>query len=110
MQCTPKTECRDYLYLGMKGGVISSTALEHAFVRLIQKAGIDKHITLHGLRHTFATRWVESGLDIRSLAEILGHSDIKMTLNTYTHSLPEQRKKNMDIMAEIIQRRAEKQV
>ena len=38
---------------------------------------------MHGLRHTFATVGVQSGMDIRSLASILGHENVSMTLNTY---------------------------
>lgn len=44
---------------------------------------LGKPITMHGLRHTFATVGVQSGMDIRSLASILGHENVSMTLNTY---------------------------
>lgn len=40
----------------------------------------------HTLRHTFATRCIESGMDIKTLSEILGHTDVKTTLNRYVHS------------------------
>ena len=43
------------------------------------------HITPHSLRHTFCTRMIESGIDIKSLQYIMGHTDVKMTLNIYTH-------------------------
>ena len=39
----------------------------------------------HILRHTFATNCVENGMDVKSLSEILGHSDVKITLNRYIH-------------------------
>ena len=45
-----------------------------------------ENVTFHTLRHTFATRCVEAGFDIKTLSEILGHSDVKTTLNRYVHS------------------------
>ena len=84
-----------YIYITDGGGVINKTNLHQKLVTLCKKANISPYVSLHGSRHTFATRWLEAGLDVRSLAEILGHTDIKMTLNTYTHALPEQKRKNM---------------
>ncbi len=54
------------------------------YKRLLRRAGVADH-TFHTLRHTFATRCVESGVDIKSLSEIMGHSDVKITLQRYVH-------------------------
>lgn len=54
------------------------------------------NVNFHALRHTFATRCVEAGFDIKTLSEILGHSDVKTTLNKYVHSSMEQKIINMD--------------
>jgi len=53
-------------------------------------------VTFHTLRHTFATRCIVNGFDIKSLSEILGHSSVKITLDLYVHSSLEQKKNNMD--------------
>ena len=53
-------------------------------------------VGFHCLRHTFSTKCVESGFDIKTLSEILGHSDVKITLNKYVHSTMEQKMRNME--------------
>jgi integrase len=50
----------------------------------------------HALRHTFATRCVELGVDVKSLSEILGHSNVTITLNRYVHPSMELKKENMN--------------
>ena len=55
------------------------------FKALLHEAGITENISLHGLRHTFATHALASGVDAKTLSGILGHTDAVFTLNTYTH-------------------------
>jgi len=54
--------------------------------------------TFHTLRHTFATRALEAGMDVNVLASILGHADPSVTLKVYAHALPDHKKESMDKM------------
>lgn len=62
-----------------------------SFYRLSKKAGI-KDANFHCLRHTFATRALEAGINPKVVQEILGHSTISMTLDTYSHVMPDTKK------------------
>ena len=56
------------------------------------------HGSLHTLRHTFATRLFRNNVDIKVISELLGHSDVSITYNIYTHVIQEQKKKAVDIL------------
>lgn len=68
--------------------------LQMKFEKMIAECGIDK-ANFHALRHTFASSCVEAGVDVKTLSEILGHSDVKTTLNKYVHSSFELKQKSM---------------
>ncbi|MCD7946092.1 MAG: site-specific integrase [Clostridiales bacterium] len=67
------------------------------YKRFLNKAGLDP-LTFHTLRHTFATRCVEKGMDAKSLSEILGHSDVKTTLQRYVHPSMELKKTQVNLL------------
>lgn len=75
-------------------------AYQKLYKKMLASAGV-KERKFHALRHTFATRALELGVDIKTLSEILGHSNITITLNIYTHSLMEQKKIAMDKLNEL---------
>ena len=79
--------------------------LENSFSRLIKKVGLKK-IKYHALRHTFATRSIEAGVDIKTLSELLGHSTVDITLKTYVHTSDELKKKSIDKLVSYMQEEA----
>ena len=56
------------------------------------------HFTFHALRHTFATRALERGMDYKTLSAILGHYSVAFTMDTYVHSMDEHKRREMDKM------------
>ena len=57
---------------------------------------------MHILRHTFATRCIEAGMKPKTLQMLLGHSNIGITMNLYVHTTEEEKKKEMDLVAEAL--------
>lgn len=74
---------------------IEPRTMQNHFQTYLHESGIE-HANFHALRHTFATRCVEVGFDIKSLSEILGHTTVNITLNRYVHSSFELKCTNMD--------------
>jgi len=58
--------------------------LQYHFKKVIKELDIEE-VNFHILRHTFATRCIELGFDVKSLSEILGHSSVAITMNKYVH-------------------------
>lgn len=74
----------EHLFQGQNKDVYSARSIEIVLKNALQKCGINKKITVHSLRHSFASHLVEQGTDIRIIQEILGNKDIRST-QIYTH-------------------------
>jgi len=75
-------------------------AYQKLYKKVLKDACVKDH-KFHAIRHTFATRALELGVDIKTLSEILGHANVSITLNIYAHSLMEQKKIAMDKLNEL---------
>lgn len=84
-----------YVLTGKVGKFVEPRTMQNRFHSYIQQSGI-LDANYHALRHTFATRCVEVGFEIKSLSEILGHSNVNITLNKYVHSSYELKYLNMN--------------
>jgi integrase/recombinase XerD len=79
-----KKGCEDILFVNKRGGQLSRIMIFYIIKDLAKKAGINKNISPHTFRHSFATHLVEGGADLRAVQEMLGHESITTT-EIYTH-------------------------
>ena len=75
---------------------IDGDNLRRAFKKALQKAGIED-FHFHDLRHTFATRLAQNGVDIYTISKLLGHKDIQMT-QRYSHHSPESLRDGIQVL------------
>lgn len=87
-----------YVLSGSKGRYLEPRTMQNRFKRYISEANIGD-ANFHATRHTFATRCIEVGFDIKTLSEILGHANVNITLNRYVHSSYELKCNNMSKLA-----------
>lgn len=76
----------EYVIATRTGGVVGTRAYQKTYQRILVKLDIP-YKNFHSLRHTFATRAIEIGMDVKTLSEILGHKNPMITLQRYTHSM-----------------------
>ena len=89
-----------YVIETTKGEPVRVNSYQRSFETLQKKLGIEKK-GFHSLRHTFATRALECGMDVKTLSEILGHKNAPVTLNRYAHSLQEHKQEMMNKVGKI---------
>lgn len=89
-----------YLVTGLEDYYLEPRTMQTHFKRVLEHASM-RQVNFHALRHTFATRCVEVGFDIKSLSEILGHASVTITMNRYVHPSLELKKENMQKLSDL---------
>lgn len=92
---TVKSNAVSNYVLSDKNDFINPRTYEYRFHSIIKNSGLSD-FNFHKLRHTFATRCVENGVDIKTLSEILGHANVSITLNLYVHPSMKQKIKQIN--------------
>ena len=87
----------DFFLTGNTHGM-EPRSLHNHFKNYLKQCGVADY-NYHSLRHTFATKYIEAGYDVKSLSEILGHSNVKITLERYVHSSNELKRNNIENLA-----------
>lgn len=90
-----------YLVSSKDGKVLAVRSYQRSFELLLKRLGIP-HRGFHALRHTFTTRAMECGMDVKTLSEILGHKNPTTTLMHYAHSLDEHKNAMMNRVGELL--------
>lgn len=92
--CPP--EHPEYFFLSQSSDTpMDPRTFQNHYRQILTSAGL-RHLNFHAIRHTFATRCITSGIDPKTLSELLGHSNLKITLEYYFHSSLEFKKEQID--------------
>lgn len=94
-------ERQGYILASETKPYIEPRTMQNYFRYIQQQCGLDP-VNFHALRHTFATRCVEVGFDVKSLSEILGHASVNITMNRYVHPSMELKKQNMQKLSGLL--------
>lgn len=91
-----QVEKSDSYFISSRGDkFLDPRTYQAKFKIYLQNSGL-RYRNFHSLRHTFATRCIEKGMDVKSLSEILGHSNVTVTLNRYVHSSMELKRSQLE--------------
>lgn len=99
-----KYEDSELVFTSPFGAPISPANFVRRYFRpLLDKCGISENFTFHGLRHTHATLLLQQGVNPKIVQERLGHSSIKVTMDTYSHVLPDMQRQAVEAMEKIFE-------
>ena len=90
-----------FLLSGDSKRYVEPRTMQNRF-KIYLREGQIREVNFHSLRHTFATRCIELGFDVKTLSEILGHSSVKITLDRYVHPSMEQKLMHMEKLSCIV--------
>ena len=89
-----------YVVTNEFGGYVEPRTFKDYYNQILKISGLP-HFTFHALRHTFASRALEQGMDSNTLSVIMGHYSVSFTLDTYAHVLDDHKEENMALMSEL---------
>ena len=92
----------DFIIFSKAGGMIDPDNLQHYFARLLCKLGLE-HVKFHAIRHTFATRAIENGVDVSTVSGILGHADVTTTTHFYVRPREKAMNRAMENIRPVLQ-------
>ncbi len=95
-----KRRSGSFVVTNKKGERMPTRSYQYIFQKITERAGVRK-LSFHAIRHTFATRALECGMDIKTLSEIMGHKDASVTLGRYAHSMLETKRLMMLRMTKV---------
>lgn len=90
-------EYLDFLFLSEAGNLINASNLDKSWIYFLKRYNIP-HKKFHALRHTYATTQYENGVKLKTISELLGHSDLSITEKIYTHIQEKEKKTSVDIL------------
>mgnify|MGYP004462897163 FL=1 len=96
-----KESISNYIISTKNGGIVQNRSYQKSFKSILNRCEIT-YKNFHSLRHTFATRALELGMDVKTLSEILGHKNSSITLNRYSHSLLEHKFEFMNKVGKLL--------
>lgn len=91
-----------YIVTNELGGYIEPRTFRDYYLQILTIAGL-RHFKFHALRHTFASRALEQGMDSKTLSAIMGHYSVSFTLDTYAHVLDDHKQVGMALMGDLFE-------
>ena len=92
---------RGFFLTGEENHFSEPKVMQDHFARTVRRCGLGD-ANYHALRHTFATRCIELGFDVKSLSELLGHSTVAMTMDRYVHPTMAHKRENMQLLTGLL--------
>jgi len=99
--CGAEFNEENFVFVSPAGTSIEPRTMQDMFKRVVDSAGIAK-ATIHSLRHTFATRALEAGVQLKVVSEILGHSSVAVTADRYSHVLQATKRDAIEKISEYV--------
>lgn len=91
----------DLVFKSANGTHLKDSNIRRAQIAVCNNANI-RYVSFHSLRHTYATRLIEAGVDVKTVSELLGHSTVELTLNTYVHSTDDTKRSAVNALENIM--------